>query len=165
MYFITRKGNHPFITWEETQRDALWGMIILFGGGLALGVIINESSATAHISMLVGHMLMNNKIILLLIFTIWATLLSELTNSTVCAAVLTPIVLSTTSSLGLNPIPYWFCLCVAMNAEFLLPISVRAIPVAYGLDPKIMLKKGFKMVVIRFIVCFVYCLFLLETMS
>ena len=47
---------------------------------------------------------------------------------------------------------------MAYNAEFLLPISVRAVPIGYGLDPKKMLKGGIPLTIMNmaFIVIFGY---------
>ena len=45
-----------------------------------------------------------------------------------------PIVFSFTAEMNLNPVPYWFITTMAFNGEYLLPISVRAIPVAHGLN-------------------------------
>ena len=91
----------------------------------------------------------------MVVFAIFAILISEATNSTVSAAVTIPIILSFATQMGLNPIPYWLVGIIAMNAEFLLPVSVRAVPVSYGLDPGVMMKKGFPMLFVRFAVVLV----------
>lgn len=156
MFILTRKDKQPFITWDQAEKESLWGMMFLFGGGVALGSMINESNAAVGIAQLIGNIQVNNAFVLIVIFSFVAVLMSELTNSTVCAAVLTPIVLTTTSNMGLNPIPFWFTLCIAMNAEFLLPVSVRAIPVSYGLDTQVMFKKGIGFVILRFIIGIFY---------
>ena len=79
-----------------------------------------------------------------------------MTNGTTAAAVSIPIVFGFTSELGLNPIPYWFITTLAYNAEFLLPLSVRAIPVAYGLDANKMLKAGTPMTIISMVVVIIF---------
>ena len=156
LFLMTKKDKKSFITWEQAEHESLWGMMFLFGGGVALGCMINESNAATGIASLLNSIVINNELFIIVLFSIAAVIMSELTNSTVCAAVLTPIVLATTSNMGLNPIPYWFVLCIAFNAEFLLPVSVRAIPASYGLDTNIMFKKGLGMVVVRLIVGIVY---------
>lgn len=156
LFLMTKKDKKSFITWEQAEHESLWGMMFLFGGGVALGCMINESNAATGIASLLNSIIINNELFIIILFSIAAVIMSELTNSTVCAAVLTPIVLTTTSNMGLNPIPYWFVLCIAFNAEFLLPVSVRAIPASYGLDTNIMFKKGLGMVVVRLIVGIVY---------
>ncbi|WP_075878353.1 SLC13 family permease [Merdibacter massiliensis] len=152
LFFLRRENGQPFLTMKQVEKESLWGMMMLFGGGMALGTLVNESQAAGFIVDLFLNIPIHNMFLLVVIIFVIATLLSEVTNSTVCAAILTSIVLHTTSSMGFSPIPFWFGLCIAMNAEFLLPISVRAIPVSYGLDPGFMMKKGTKMVLIRLLI-------------
>lgn len=49
---------------------------------------------------------------------------------------------SIAQALGLNPIPYLFVAIVAFNSAYVLPVSIRAIPVSYGLDPAELFKNG-----------------------
>lgn len=146
-FFITLDKKNPLISWEEAQTKTMWGMMILFGGGLALGSMINGSGASDALAGIVAGMNMDGGLATLIIFTIAARLIGELTNSTAAAAIIIPITLQFCTELGLNPIPYWFVLVMAYNAEYVLPISVRAIPVAYGLDANIMFKRGFVMTI------------------
>ena len=60
-----------------------------------------------------------------------------------------------TKELGLNPGPYFFIAVFCYNSEFLLPVSVRAIPVGYGLDPSEMMKKGIVPFLVRALVSIV----------
>lgn len=136
------EDGEPLLSWNIAQKNTMWGMMILFGGGLALGSLINGSGASAELARLLTAMNLQNEIFILIIITVSARLISEFTNSTTSAAVMIPIVLSFTQELGLNSIAYWFICVMAYNAEFVLPISVRAIPVAYGLNPNVMMKKG-----------------------
>jgi sodium-dependent dicarboxylate transporter 2/3/5 len=69
-------------------------------------------------------------------------ILSDVTSNTATAAVAMPIVISVVQGLGLNPIPYIYIASIGVNLSYMLPTSIRAIPVGYGLQPKYMLKKG-----------------------
>lgn len=150
-FVLTSKQNGRLLTWERAEKETLWGMLILFGGGLALGNMVNDSGASAGIASLITGLSLDGGLMTLIVFTFLARLLSETTNSTASAAVVVPIVLGFTSKLGINPVPYWFITVMAFNAEFMLPISVRAIPVAYGLDARKMLKGGFAMAVVHMV--------------
>ena len=50
--------------------------------------------------------------------------------------------------MGENPIPYIYTASIGVNLSYMLPTSIRAIPVGYGLEPKYMLKKGIPMTII-----------------
>ena len=75
-------------------------------------------------------------------------LLSDVTSNTATAAVAIPIVISITQGMGKNPIPYVYIASIGVNLSYMLPTSIRAIPVGYGMDPKYMLKEGMKITII-----------------
>lgn len=150
-FFINVKGSGFILTWEQAQEGTMWGMMLLFGGGLALGKLINESGASQSIAQIVSNLNLDGGFLTIVAFVVIACLISEATSSTVSAAVTIPVVLAITSKLGLNAIPYWFITAMAYNSEFLLPISVRAIPISYGLDAAKMMKRGIPMMLIRMI--------------
>ena len=149
-FFITAADKkHTIMDWEDVQKNALWGMMLLFGGGLALGKMVNLSGAGDGIASIMTSFNLDGGFTTCLILVVFGTLISELTNSTVSAAVVVPIALGFATKLGLNPLPYWLITILGYNAEFLLPISVRAIPVGYGLDANKMMKHGIPVMLIR----------------
>lgn len=155
-FFITAADKGFLLTWETAQKGMMWGMMILFAGGMALGKLINDSGATAKIADIVSNLNLDGGLLTVVVLVIFTRVISEVTNGTTAAAVSIPIVFGFTSELGLNPIPYWFITTLAYNAEFLLPLSVRAIPVAYGLDANKMLKYGTPMTIISMVVVIIF---------
>ncbi|WP_317855818.1 SLC13 family permease [Chakrabartyella piscis] len=151
-FFITSSNNGFLLTWDETQKGMMWGMMILFASGLAMGSMLNGSGASARLGELVATLPLDGGLTTVLIVVIAARVISELTNGTTAAAVCCPIVFSFAAEMGLNPVPYWFITVMSLNAEFLLPLSVRAIPVAYGLDANKMMKYGIPMTIINMVV-------------
>lgn len=151
-FFITTADKKMLLNWETAEKNTMWGMMILFGGGLSLGKLINESGASTSIATIFSNMNLDGGLTTVIVIVVFARIISELTNGTTAAAIIIPIIFGFTTKLGLNPIPYWFITTMAYNAEFVLPISVRAIPVAYGLDANKMMKDGFPQTVINMIV-------------
>lgn len=157
-FVITAANKKALLTWETTEKGTMWGMMILFGGGLAIGRLINDSGASQRLAEIVSGWSLDGGFLTIVVFVVLARVMSELTNSTASAAVCVPIILGFTTQLGLNPIPYWFIITMAYNAEYLLPISVRAIPVSHGLDANLMLKRGLPITTIStvFVIIFGY---------
>ena len=75
-------------------------------------------------------------------------LMSDITSNTATAAVALPIVVSIIDGIGLNPVPYIYIAVIGVNISYMLPTSIRAIPVGYGLKPGFMLQKGAPLTVI-----------------
>ena len=74
-------------------------------------------------------------------------LLSDVTSNTATAAVAIPIVISIIQGIGEDPIPYVYIASIGVNLSYMLPTSIRAIPVGYGMEPKYMFKEGWKMTI------------------
>jgi sodium-dependent dicarboxylate transporter 2/3/5 len=152
-FVIVSAGNKEMLLdWDTAQREVMWGMLLLFAGGLALGQILTGSGANDAIAGVISQLPLSGGFGTVLIFTLFACVISEMTNSTVSAAVTLPIVIGVTTKMGLNPIPYIFTTAMGMNYESLLPVSVRAISVGYGLDPDKLMKQGFPITVARMLV-------------
>ncbi len=151
-FIVAADKKSTLLTWETAQSNSLWGMMLLFGGGLALGKLINLSGAGDGIADIMSSFNLDGGFLTVVVLVVFSTLISELTNSTVSAAVTIPIALGFATKLGLNPLPFWLITIMGYNSEFLLPISVRAIPVGYGLDSNKMMKYGIPVMIIRSLV-------------
>jgi len=86
--------------------------------------------------------------VLILIIITMTVLLSDVTSNTATAAVAMPIVISIVQGMGLNAIPYVYIASIGVNLSYMLPTSIRAIPVGYGLEPQYMLKKGMPITIV-----------------
>lgn len=148
-FFITRKEDgSKLLHWGMVAKKVVWGLIYIFAGGLAAGTLINESGATTAIGAAVADMGITGGIGAVCVFITIPLLLSDVTSNTATAAVAIPIVISIVQGLGLNPIPYIYIASIGVNLSYMLPTSIRAIPVGYGLSPKYMFKEGWKMTII-----------------
>ncbi len=141
-FFITKKDGKPLMRWNDTQKKIVWDLIYVFAGGLALGSMINGSGAAKALGNLIASANFANEFILVLVIITFTLLLSDVTSNTATAAVAMPIVISIVGGMKLDPIPYVYIASIGVNLSYMLPTSIRAIPVGYGLQPKYMLKKG-----------------------
>ena len=141
-FFITKEDKTRLMTWKNTQKHITWDLIYLFAGGLALGTLINGSGVTAALGDLVSRSDVKIGFAFILGIVTVTVLLSDITSNTATAAVAMPIVIAIADGMGENVIPYIYIASIGVNLSYMLPTSIRAIPVGYGLDPKYMLKKG-----------------------
>ena len=141
-FLITHEHGTRLIRWKSTQGKIGWDLMYVFAGGLAAGTLINSSGAAAAIGAWVGGSNMKIGFVPVLVIVLLTLLLSDVTSNTATAAVAMPIVISIAQGLGENPIPYIYVASIGVNLSYMLPTSIRAIPVGYGLEPKYMLKKG-----------------------
>lgn len=144
-FFITNKDKQRIMNWKIVQGKIVWELLFVFAGGLAAGFLINNSGAANALGSIVSNMGLSGN--LLMVFVIIATtlILSDVTSNTATASVVLPIVISITQGLNLYPIPWIYIATIGVNLSYCLPTSIRAIPVGYGLEPKYMLKEGWKL--------------------
>ena len=147
-FLITNKEGERLMVWKSVQTKIIWEMIYVFAGGLAVGTLINESGAAKNLGSWVSSMELSGGAVTVFVIITMTLLLSDVTSNTATAAVAIPIVISVIQGIGKNPVPYVYIASVGVNLSYMLPTSIRAIPVGYGLQPKYMLKEGWKLTLI-----------------
>ncbi len=161
-FLITRADGERLMLWKSVQTKIIWEMIYIFAGGLAVGTLMNESGAADRIGELVSKMGLTGGIATVFVIITVTLLMSDVTSNTATAAVAIPIVISIIKGIGLNPIPYVYIASVGVNLSYMLPTSIRAIPVGYGLQPKYMLREGWKITVVIIAIMTIVCSLLLK---
>lgn len=141
-YFVCFKGKGVLQTWQETQDQIPFAAMILFAAGLALGKMLTGTGASTALGELLISFNLDGGFMTMLILVYFCRLVGEATNGTTAAALTCPIIFSLCAGLNINPIPYWFVNILAYNAEYMLPLSVRTVNVAYGMQPKLLMKYG-----------------------
>lgn len=147
-FLIKRKDGTKVMKWKNVQGKIIWDLIFIFAGGMAAGTLINGSGAAKAIGDLVASANLDGGLVTILIIVILTIILSDVTSNTATAAVAIPIVISIAQGIGKDPIPYVYIASIGVNLSYMLPTSIRAIPVGYGLQPKYMLKEGVPLTVI-----------------
>ncbi len=147
-FFVKSSDGEPLMKWKVVQGKIIWDLIYIFAGGMALGTLINNSGAADAIGKVVSAANLGEGLLIVFVIVLFTILLSDVTSNTATAAVAIPIVISIVNGMGKNPIPYVYIASIGVNLSYMLPTSIRAIPVGYGLKPKFMFKEGVMMTVI-----------------
>ena len=149
-----RQGNYNLLPkgMEQAAKDATT-VLMQTGDGQLCDVIIDRATLEA---------IKQAGLTTVFVIVTVTLLMSDVTSNTATAAVAIPIVISIVKGMGLNPIPYVYVASVGVNLSYMLPTSIRAIPVGYGLQPKYMLKEGWKMTVFIIVSMTIVCTLLLK---
>lgn len=161
-FLLTNKNGERIMVWKNVQGKIIWGLMYIFAGGLAAGTLINKSGAAEALGECISRLDMKGGFVTVLIILTVTLLMSDVTSNTATAAVAMPLVISITQGSGLNPIPYVYVASVGVNLSYMLPTSIRAIPVGYGLSPKYMFKEGWKITLLVIIAMSIVCTLLLK---
>lgn len=161
-FLIVKGDGEKLMLWKNVQGKIVWELMYVFAGGLAAGTLINGSGAADAIGKAVTGMGLTGGFVTVLVIITVTLLMSDVTSNTATAAVAIPIVISIIQGIGLNPIPYVYIASIGVNLSYMLPTSIRAVPVGYGLSPKYMLKEGWKISIIVIITLSILSYLMLE---
>lgn len=156
-FLIRNNEGKRLMVWKSVQTKIVWELIYIFAGGLAAGTLIKDSGAADAIGTMVSYMGLSGGVVTICVILTLTLLLSDVTSNTATAAVAIPVVISIIQGIGQNPIPFVYIASVGVNLSYMLPTSIRAIPVGYGLEPKYMFKEGWKMTVMVIILMTIVC--------
>lgn len=141
LLFVTR-----VMKWEEIVKSIRWEILMLFGGGLTLGMLIESSGLGAvlisHVSHLVTAVPM---FIFLWIIVLFSIVLTEFMSNTASAALILPLLFTMATQLHINPMILVFPATIAASFGFMMPVGTppNAMVFASGLVPrKDMIKAG-----------------------
>lgn len=147
-FVLTGKNGKPFATWEQVCPKIEWQLLLLFAGGLALGLLLTQTGATKAVAGAIAALHLGSGIALLLVIIAVTMVFVEVASNTAAAAIAVPMVISLAHELGQDPISYVYITAAAFNTGFMFPTSIRAIPIAYGLNPMYLFLSGAVMTVI-----------------
>lgn len=141
------KRNEPLIRWDDAVKLP-WGILILFGGGMALATGFEESGLALWVGSQL-QLLETVPIIMLLLIVITAVnFITEITSNMATTAILLPVLASLASAIGVNPYLLLVGATVAASCAFMLPVATPPNAVVFGsghLEINDMVKKGFWM--------------------
>jgi sodium-dependent dicarboxylate transporter 2/3/5 len=132
LLFILPGNKGPAITWQDAvQID--WGVVLLYGGGFALGVLSFQTGlAEAMGRGLTGLLPLEGSLGLLVASVIVAVVLSETTSNTASANMVVPVVISVAHAAGLDPFEPALGATMAASLGFMLPVSTPCNAIVYG---------------------------------
>ena len=139
-------------TWSEIQDRTEWGVLMLFGGGLVLGIVLKETGASKILAdTIVNYIGVQHWLVMTLVLTAFIVFLTEFTSNTATAALMTPIFISVAEGLGLPPVSLAAIVACSASCAFMLPIATppNAIVFSTGyIKQSEMVKVGFMLNII-----------------
>ncbi len=141
-FLLRNDEGKPLLRWEEAEKEIMWGVLILFAGGLALGDMVTRTGAAVKLAQAITLLPLSGGLETVGVFTAFSVVMTEISSNTAAAAITIPVVQQVVQAIGLDPVPYMLIVTAAVNSAYMLPVSIRAIPVSHGLDPAVLFKSG-----------------------
>ncbi len=126
------KKGEKAITWQDAvQID--WGVILLYGGGFALGVLSFKTGLAEEIGRNLTMLLpLSGGFGLLVASVIVAVLISETTSNTASANMVVPVVIAIAQAQGQDPFIPALGATFGASLGFMLPVSTPCNAIVYG---------------------------------
>ncbi|WP_098730220.1 SLC13 family permease [Brevibacterium epidermidis] len=116
----------------DTAEKLPWGVLLLFGGGLALSAQFSESGLTEWIGKTTSGLGVLPTILVVAIFAAIILFLTELTSNPATAATFVPVVGGVAMGLDLDPLLLTIPVALAATCAFMLPVATPPNAVAFG---------------------------------
>lgn len=133
--------------WKHIEKHTDWGVLLLFGGGLTLSHVLKETGSSLFLANYLADVLgTSNPFIILLVITTFVVFLTELASNTASAALLIPVFVAVSSSLGLSPVMVASVIAVSASCAFMLPVATPPNAIVFGsgfIQQKQMMRAGF----------------------
>jgi sodium-dependent dicarboxylate transporter 2/3/5 len=153
----TKPGGPRVLTWRDAVRIE-WGLILLFGGGIALGEAMFETGLAGALGQ--GFIAVTG------VSDLWtltaatlalAIVLTEICSNTAAANMLVPLVIGAALKLGVSPIPPALAVGLGASCGFMLPVATGPNAIVYGtglVSTATMMRVGFLLDVLSGVVLF-----------
>ena len=126
-----RRGEFT-ITWAEAAKID-WGTVLLFGGGLSLGMLMFDTGvATAMGKAITARTGASSLWALTALSIAIGIVLSEMASNTTSANMINPVAIALAQTAGVSPVPPALGACLGASFGFMLPVSTPPNAIAYG---------------------------------
>ena len=127
------RGEQRFtMTWEQAARID-WGIVLLFGGGLAMGQLADSTGLSKGLGEWVAASYPGvGTVGLTLVFAGFAIVLSEAASNTAAANIVVPMAIAVAQAAGVSPLEPALAATLAASMGFMMPVSTPPNAIVYS---------------------------------
>ena len=121
------------VSWKQVSDNTDWGVLMLFGGGIALSDIMKNTGASAVLAeQISGGLAGSSAIIVILVVAAFIIFLTEFTSNTASAALLVPLFVPIGTALGLPPEILVMVIGIGASCAFMMPVATPPNAIVMG---------------------------------
>jgi sodium-dependent dicarboxylate transporter 2/3/5 len=111
------------IGWEEAERRIYWNIVLMYGGAIALGIVIDRTGAAKWLVDAAFQGATIPPALAVAAVALGTLLLSEFMSNVAAVAVMLPLAFSIASQLGASPVALTLATSMGAGLDFALPFS------------------------------------------
>ena len=164
MFLVPNGKGSKLLDWE-TANKIPWGMLILFGGGIALAKAFVASGLSAYLGDLLSGLATWHIVAMVLVICLTITFLTEMTSNTATTTLMMPILATAALAADIEPALLMVPAAMSASCAFMLPVATapNTIMFSTGRFPiKTMVREGFALNIIGAFVITLVCVVMLS---
>uniref|UniRef100_UPI00404A411A SLC13 family permease n=1 Tax=Fulvivirga sp. TaxID=1931237 RepID=UPI00404A411A len=141
---VNLKDQNFLMRWDDTSKLP-WGILLLFGGGMALANALAEVGIIEMIGEFVSSITQVQPLVFILVITLIVLLMTEVMSNVALVTILIPVIIGVANGININPILLIIPATLSSSCAFMMPISTppNAIVFSSGhISMKDMMKAG-----------------------
>ena len=131
LFFVSSSSKSDYLlNWDDLQQKFPWGLIFLFGGGMALAFEVNSTGLASWLANLIPSDI--NPILVTAMIILLVLLLTELTSNLTTTITFMPVIASVGFNLDINPLLLTLPLTIVASCAFMLPVATPPNSIIYA---------------------------------
>jgi sodium-dependent dicarboxylate transporter 2/3/5 len=164
LFVLPAKEKYVKLMDWQTARRLPWGILLLFGGGLAIAAAFQTTGLADWLGAHLAAFDQFHFAVILFVTIVMVNYFTEITSNVATASVLLPILASLSHTTGVHPFGLMVGASLAASCAFMLPVATPPNAIAYSsgyLNMADMVKTGFWMNLITTSILFVFIYYLM----
>lgn len=124
-------SGRALLTWQEAERIP-WGVLLLFGGGIAMGNSIRETGLSEWIGLQMGILSTLPTVFFIITIVLLVIFLTELTSNVATMTTLAPILGTLATAIDAPHASLLAPAAVAASCAFMLPVATAPNAIIYA---------------------------------
>ena len=163
--FVIRgsNGKGAILSWDDSKRIP-WGILILFGGGLAIAQGFKDTGLAQWFAEQLITLEFLPLIVMTLVLVASINFLTEITSNLATTAMILPVLAPLAAAMGVHPYIFMIGATLAASCAFMLPVATPPNAVVFGsgyVSMKDMIRAGLGLNLISILLITVWVFYLL----
>jgi sodium-dependent dicarboxylate transporter 2/3/5 len=131
LFLIPDGKGERLLDWD-TAAQIPWGMLILFGAGIAIAEAFTQSGLSETIGALLSGVASLHVLLIMLCISLAVTFLTETTSNTATTTLLMPILAAGAMGAGMDPKLFMVPAAMSASCAFMLPVATAPNVIMYS---------------------------------
>jgi solute carrier family 13 (sodium-dependent dicarboxylate transporter), member 2/3/5 len=131
LFLVPDGDGGPLLDWD-TARRIPWGLLLLFGGGIAISAAFSASGLSAALGEALAGIASWPTVAMVLVICLAVTFMTEVTSNTATANLLMPVLAAAAAAAALDPRLLMVPATLSASCAFMLPVATAPNAIVSG---------------------------------